>query len=494
MALELESEFKENMEPRHQNGDEDTHSWVLDALRGMSLEFKPDNLTEKNAVFNLLHSLIIEKNRWQSHCSSLADENGKINHQFLMSQKEHERNLIAINSLRCEVAVANNKVAAVMVEQREVKAHWLAEKSELESRVFQSQALATQWQGSLRKKEKDYDKLHIQLSKLMKESSRGQKDAIAKIVISKPLAKNLTQTKPNCSLKDAEMAAAQETIAMLEKENLTFRKAIDDLTTSINDLKDKFTADLEKLENQQLLDKQKMMELAIKTAEQQNSQLIKDRALLSTSSPQTESSSSSSFPPLANTPPTIIEAEAAVMVSESLKKTRTTHFQSPNDGRNLIGLESTPVVRPAVWVVEQANTELKNLRNRADGLARNGGLCDIITENIPAVKYETMRAQLIEALAVIHEQDRLIHEALLGRLPGRILEFVSKNETENLWEDEDGEDDAEVKEMSRKKEDGICGGAASSMSPFPGCDDEDIFPTASPATMALVKGWFKTKI
>lgn len=490
-------------------GDEDTQTWVIDSLREMSLDFKAENLSDKDTIFKVLHGLIVEKNRWQAHCASLAEENSKINHQNIMSQKEHERDLNVINTLRGEVAAANNKVAAVMVEQREVKAHWLAEKSELESRVFQSQALATQWQGSLRKKEKDYDKLQMQLSKLIKESTRGQKDAVAKIVVSKPLAKNLTQVvKPTTTLKDAEVAAAQETIAMLERENLTFRKAVDDLTVSINDLKDKFASDLEKLEAQRMLDLEKMNELSAKAAvakteeeeeqqQQQHETLPVKAKTVVVASPQESSTFNPSSTPISSVspplPPTMMEAEAAALVSESLKKQcRTTPFRSPANGLAQSFLEGTPVARPAAWVVDQVNTEIKKLRNRADDIAGTRSQGVVGNNAGDAGKYEAMRAQLVEALAVIHEQDRLIHEALLGRLPGRILEFVSSENktTENLWEDEDLEDEEEESKIKAGKTPGSSISDVS-VSPFPGCDDDDIFPAASPATMELVKGWFK---
>lgn len=68
-------------------------------------------------------------------------------------------------------------------------------------------------QGTLRKKEKDYDKLQQQLLKLNKDSQRGSKSTI---VISKPLARNMEQNKPTGSLHDAEVVACRATISSLE--------------------------------------------------------------------------------------------------------------------------------------------------------------------------------------------------------------------------------------------------------------------------------------
>ena len=57
--------------------------------------------------------------------------------------------------------MSNERNSAIRSEHREVKCQWLNEKSELESRHFQTMALNTQIQGTLRKKERDYDKLQV---------------------------------------------------------------------------------------------------------------------------------------------------------------------------------------------------------------------------------------------------------------------------------------------------------------------------------------------
>jgi hypothetical protein len=115
-----------------------------------------------------------------------------------------------------DVDFMTNKMAAIVVEQRETRNHWLREKTELEGRIFQIQALNTQFQGSLRKKEKDYERLQLQLEKLVKDSNRGtQKSSV--IMISKPLPKNSSQgSKQPGTLKDAELTASKTIIASLE--------------------------------------------------------------------------------------------------------------------------------------------------------------------------------------------------------------------------------------------------------------------------------------
>ena len=44
------------------------------------------------------------------------------------------------------------RLSALTAEQRDVRAHWLAEKTDLQSRFCQIQALNIQLQGSLKKK------------------------------------------------------------------------------------------------------------------------------------------------------------------------------------------------------------------------------------------------------------------------------------------------------------------------------------------------------
>jgi len=160
--------------------------------------------------------------------------------------------------------VAKERNNALRSEHREVKCQWLNEKSELESRNFQTMALNTQIQGTLRKKERDYDKLqvrHLSLLILQKEKERGlatkefcphlcnsvyehsiqgqlskkvapkstttsrggktapaSASATAPITISKPLQRNFSQqgNPGEGTLQMAEVAAAKATIASLE--------------------------------------------------------------------------------------------------------------------------------------------------------------------------------------------------------------------------------------------------------------------------------------
>ena len=99
------------------------------------------------------------------------------------------------------------------MEHRDTRNHWLNEKSELESRSFQMLALQTQIQGTMRKKEKDYEKLQSQLDKVVRDSLRGNKSVIT---VSKPLQKNSSQIKATGTLLDAELIAAKSIISLLQ--------------------------------------------------------------------------------------------------------------------------------------------------------------------------------------------------------------------------------------------------------------------------------------
>mgnify|MGYP005993419747 CR=1 FL=1 len=101
-----------------------------------------------------------------------------------------------------------------------MKNNWLAEKSDLQTRIFQIQAHNTQTTGSLKKRDKDFEKLQNQLAKIVKEANKSQ--AKPAIIMSLPVKKNLSQeTGHNSSsalslLKDSEIQAAKKTILTLD--------------------------------------------------------------------------------------------------------------------------------------------------------------------------------------------------------------------------------------------------------------------------------------
>jgi hypothetical protein len=175
-------------------------------------------------------------------------------------------------------------------------------------------------------------------------------------------------------------------------------------------------------------------------------------------------------------------------------------------------LDGTPGAKSVSWVLDQANTEIKRLRNRAellqliDGNNGEDGVNKHLSYSNSDMKYDNIKSQLIEALSVIHEQDRLIHEALLGRLPGYDHTMYAKPSSDplNFWEEEDNDD---VDENSNgdnnycivdKEEisipDKIVNDINNGINMTKDTDIDSLFddslPPASPATYELVKDWF----
>jgi hypothetical protein len=131
--------------------------------------------------------------------------------------------------------------------------------------------------------------------------------------------------------------------------------------------------------------------------------------------------------------------ESDVSISAPIKVglgTGSPSFQSsPQASRNLAvpgtlarkyieGLGS-PSARPVSWVMQQANTEVKRLRERAEQLNNRGVSGLDIEEGVASDgvqsskgllmwKYRNIQYQLTEAMAVIEEQDRLIHEGIFN--------------------------------------------------------------------------------
>lgn len=46
-----------------------------------------------------------------------------------------------------DVQMLNSRISSIHTEHRELRSHWLAEKNDLDTRLFQSLALQTQYQG-----------------------------------------------------------------------------------------------------------------------------------------------------------------------------------------------------------------------------------------------------------------------------------------------------------------------------------------------------------
>jgi hypothetical protein len=143
---------------------------------------------------------------------------------------------------------------------------------------------------------------------------------------------------------------------------------------------------------------------------------------------------------------------------------------------NRRGGAGTPAARPLNWLVQQANSEVKVLRARAEKLQWNipdeaegavdkenmgsneSNLSPARQEVEAAVKkasggdhyaqVQSLQRQLEESLGVIYEMDRLVHAALVGNLAGgRSSTGGGLDYTEE--EDEEDEEEAEF-DLSQK--------------------------------------------
>jgi hypothetical protein len=120
-----------------------------------------------------------------------------------------EVQLSQIEIAKAETAGVTSRLSTLQTQFYQMKAQWAAEKSEMESRVFQALSLQQSTLGTMRKKENDFDKLQSQLAKMLKDSQKAQKNSI---FISKPLPRQWNTTEAPL-LRDAEIIALQSSIS-----------------------------------------------------------------------------------------------------------------------------------------------------------------------------------------------------------------------------------------------------------------------------------------
>ncbi len=92
-----------------------------------------------------------------------ADHTAKLLIQLDIVTREKDRDAELLACLRQEIGGVTGRLAATVAEHREQRNQWLREKVEMESRNCQLQALHTQLQARNIKKEKDYEKLQVQI-------------------------------------------------------------------------------------------------------------------------------------------------------------------------------------------------------------------------------------------------------------------------------------------------------------------------------------------
>ena len=124
--------------------------------------------------------------------------------------------------------------------------------------------------------------------------------------------------------------------------------------------------------------------------------------------------------------PLTLEQYSSCPLSRSLTSSQPLNDSTPDQGAipsspaiatNNNVAASPAIVRPVHWIVQQADSTVKRLRGRAENLMQTTDLpppppssSDVSCET----DVEVLRRQLAEALAVIQEQDMLIHA---GKIP-----------------------------------------------------------------------------
>ena len=306
----------------------------------------------------------------------LIDINKELTSQLKLKEGE-------VDKLTSDFLGMKNRLNAVQTEHREIRSRWTSDKSDLEQKVFQTMGLVTHTQATLKKKEKDYDKLQDQLQKIARTNNRSQKGCIT---ISRPLAKNSSQSKTTSGigLKDAEVYAAQQLVQEFEQENQTLRGALTELTTEVVSLRAQLgdvTSAVNDIQTVQSAFATKMPPTPVTNRKDKRNNNINNNS-------NSSSSSSSMRSPIpmtnititdnnTNTPP----PSSSVLKSKiNFKDDENTTFsalsplpmlKTPGMLRRQERLEGTPSARPVEWVIDQVTSEMNKLRTRFTKLDEN---------------------------------------------------------------------------------------------------------------------------
>ena len=310
-------------------------------------------------------------------------------------ENEKEKNKLKLDSLVQEVAFMNSKLAATSNDHKTQKSRWLAEKTELEGKLFQLIATQTQFQGTLRKKEKEFEKLQAYLQKQVtssnnsttkpKLSSNTTSSSIRNsklpsntnstnatsetscIVISKPLPTNTTQNNvSNSSIlaKDLEIMTFKQIINDLQSENKEIKIKLNQFSNENND--------------------------SLGTNNVSNSSNIRDILMLQSKLVDMEQ--------LVNKTKTENEELAKLcrkrdreLISAEINETKPTNQHATTNNNNNNTISSSSVVLPTPLIA----TELLNGNNK-----------ELEKEN------QDLKRQLQDAWVMINKQDALVHQGI----------------------------------------------------------------------------------
>ncbi len=364
---------------------------INNALQEIGVKVELDQDKCNSSVISCLEALVTERENLKKELMLQSQESSRIDGINMSLEKEKESLGTYVENLKRELLAANNRTSTLVNEQRELRNHWMAEKADLQSRLCQVQTLNTQFQGSLKKKEKEFDKLQSQLLKLVKDSTRGMKSTI---LISAPPKKVFSQESNGVTLRDAEVVSLKRSLLQYQQDNEALRNHVEAVKTDLADLQSNFEKKMMDMEEKHKLE---LDTIATKTK--------RNITITDCIDPQTPA------PQHIHQPHHNHSLELKSVTKVALCKTPGTIARKY--------LEGTPGVRQMNWIIAQANTEIKALRSRVDVIVTKnmefstGGsvsqLSNLGGEEAMA-KIVNLRARLTEALLVIEEQDRLIHE------------------------------------------------------------------------------------
>lgn len=384
---------------------------IKNALRELSFKTEVDIDQLQPSLLNVLEALVMDREHWRREALTHSQESSRVHASNILLEKEKDHLASTIENLKRDLLVANSRTSALINEQRDLRNHWLADKADLQSRFCQVQGLNTQIQGTLKKKEKEFEKLQAQLTKLVKDSARGVKSTI---MISAPLKKATSQEISGGNhgglLRDAEVLALKRSLQQFQQENSTIEKNLQEIKSNLAELQSNFESKLQEIEGKHRIQvdtilAEKEADAAQKRISQQINLPLKTEEIIFESKPINPPQS----PEYVMGTPDSHQVKS--LIKSAVRKTPGTIAKKY--------LEGTPGVRPLNWIIQQTNTEIKNLRYRVDdivnGSHESSTAFDLDNSTLPAredalAKIVNLRARLAEALVVIQEQDRLIHE------------------------------------------------------------------------------------
>jgi hypothetical protein len=318
----------------------------------------------------------------------------------------------------------NNRLSVTINEQRDLKKTWLAEKADLEKRYFQIQALNTQLSASLIKKEKEFVKLQNTLANLLKDKEKANKSTImisSKASSSTSTASGHSSVSQTRSLKNtasdsgsssvsplllnaditslknsknylvhelkqvqqqlmAKETETKELISISNQNQLISEEKILFLQTTIHQLK-------EELEETKLLQQEQEHQHLLLCNQQQQEEAANSMALVVVASPQP---TVSSFPPVP--PPSTVGKIAKKYLMGTPRAKPMTMLLSEEE------MNSQENQIHSSFLMIPPTTGKKHQQRQKD-------LYEELHQH-----HHSIAKQLAEAMIVIKEQDRIIHE------------------------------------------------------------------------------------